>query len=548
MKKVNVCAYARVSTDSKDQENSYENQKNYFKREIEKNENYNLVEVYADRGLTATSTTRRVEFLRMIHDAGVDVDMYAYTHQEREQHQQVFTPSDREPNFSKIFVKNTSRFARNIDIIVLLRILRQKGVFVDFLDINKTTENESDFVFIEMLLVFDENDSRDKSRKVRFGQLEGMKNGVIHTNSKLYGYNLIDKYTLEIIPEEAEVIKTIFELYASGDGARIISQKLAKKGYKTRRGKNFGHTTILKILQNHKYKGDNVRNKYTTGTIFVDKTVTSQIRDKEDWIIHEDTIPPIVSDELWQKCKDMRLSKNVGARGIYKGKTKYVGIVKCGNCGENYHRNVDRGRHFYNCSTKKKYGVDVCGNININESEIDAEIERLSEGDFKQYMYIQSKLNISSLESIIERLNEKVKENVDNDELERYNLQLTENINKKNNLSDLYLSNRVTLEYFDDKNMELEKEHNDIQDKIKYLLGGKELVLQEIDKAHELIEKMDRVEIDDLDDEYTTDEILEEIDTITIIEDDGKPKLNIEYKIYNDMQDLMRKYVNELNV
>ena len=289
VKRINVCAYARVSTDKKDQENSFENQQSYFNREITKNPNYNLVEVYADKGLTATNTNRD-DFLRMIYDSGIDVDMYAYTHQEREKEEQIFIPSDREPKFNKIFVKNTSRFARNIDIIDLLRKLRKKNVHVEFLDINKSTENEADFVFIEMLLVFDENESRDKSRKTQFGQLEGMKNGVIGVSSRIYGYKVIDKYTLEIIPDEAKVIKFIFEQYSKGYGVRILRSQLKEKGYKTRKGKDFGKTTVLTILKNPKYMGDNVRNRYTTGTIFIDKTSVPREKDEEDWIVHKDAM------------------------------------------------------------------------------------------------------------------------------------------------------------------------------------------------------------------------------------------------------------------
>ena len=543
MKKViNVCAYARVSTDTRDQENSFDNQKNYFEREITKNPHYNLIEVYADRGLSATSMIKRDDFLRMVVDAGIDIDKVAYEHNDKNHNEQIFLLSNRKPKFERIFVKNTSRFARNIDAIDLLRKLRSKGVYVEFLDINKTTENESDFVFIEMLLVFDENDSRDKSRKVKFGQLEGMKNGVVHVNSRLYGYKKIDKYNLEIIEDEAKVIRYIYELYANGDGARVIIDKLTKKGYRTRAGKSFAKSTILNILKNEKYKGDNIRRKYTTGTVFVDKS-NPKIRDEKDWIIHKDTIPPIVSDELWDKCEKIRLSRNVNQRGLNYSKNKLVGLLKCGKCGANYIKNVDKGRVFYNCSTKKQHGVKACDNINISEKILIENIEQIADGGFYQDIIHDKDVYISQLLQVAEKLVEKYNEGLDTSKLEKLNNQKKDYELQKNRLADLYLSAKVDMSYYDDKNNELTRILKKIEKEISYLTGGKEIIKQEIEEVKESIKHLEEIEVKEI---YTVEEMFEELNSITIERHFDNPKeilVSFDYKILDIMNKLIEKYV-----
>ncbi len=546
MGKINVCAYARVSTDSKDQENSFDNQKNYFNREITKNPNYQLVEVYADRGLTATDTNRD-DFLRMIHDAGVNIDMYKYTHQEKDKHKNVFIPSDRQPKFNLIFVKNTSRFARNIDIIPLLRTLRQKGVYVIFLDIDKTTQREEDFMFIELLLVFDENESRDKSRKITFGKMEGARAGVVQTNQRLYGYKKIDKYTLEIIPEEAKVVKLIYELYSEGLGIRRIAEELTERGHMTRQGKQFGNTTINRMLKNEKYKGWNVRNKYTCGTLFVDKTVTPRIKDKEKWIIHKDAIPAIVSTELWNKCQKVRQSKTnyKNRAGKYMGKSKYVNLLFCKKCGSSYTRNRHtNGKYFYNCGLKKRKGVKFCDNINILETELDESIQELCQGGYYEDIKDDVDVYVSQLCEVAEKLLQKREEGIDKTQLQKYESALKDKQEQKNKLADLYLADKIDINYFDNKNNQLDRDIQDAEKQIQYIMQGKELIIQEIQEIKEIINKLESLEIKEI---YSEEEILDEIEKIEIgelkCEDKTILMLDFDYKVITQINNLIEKYV-----
>lgn len=466
--KLRVVAYARVSTSTKDQENSFENQKTYFEREIAKNPDWEFVGIYADKGLSGTTTNKRKEFLQMIYDAGIDIKEH--------KGEQVYIVSDRKPKFDLILVKNTSRFARNINVVDLLRKLRQKGVYVHFLDIGKSTQNEADFVFIEMLMVFDENEARDKSRKVRFGHMEGALKGVLMTNNRLYGYRKIDKFTLEIIPEEAEVVRFIFEKYAEGYGMRQLVKLLDEKGYKTREGKSFNVNTIKKILSNPIYMGHVVRNRYTTGTIFVNKS-SPKLLPKDKWIIHKHKIPAIISEELFYRCEQIRKGRvSIYNSGKNIGTSLFAGKIFCGKCGSPYHHNTDRGRPFYNCSLKKKKGAQACDNPNISEKKLIALVTQKTQEMIE--LINRKKENIKELvREIVNILEEKInaddsENKFDNEELDFLSLEelkeskdkekllqkLDEIAQKEKKLVDLYLDGNISKEIFEEKKKELENE------------------------------------------------------------------------------------------
>lgn len=227
-----VCAYCRVSTRSTDQENSFENQKSYFERVIAENEEYEYAGIYADRGISGTKL-KRPQFDRLLTDAGLDIA-----------HEYKITAK---PKFDLILVKNTSRFARNVSVDVILKALAKNNVYVYFLDLNKTTENSEDITYIQIFLTFDERESRDKSKKVLFGIEEGIRKGNIHSHGRLYGYVYHPKpeNRLEILEKEAENVRMMFDLYVNqGFGFHRICNILKQKGIKSKTGKDFTDRAI----------------------------------------------------------------------------------------------------------------------------------------------------------------------------------------------------------------------------------------------------------------------------------------------------------------
>lgn len=384
-----VAIYCRVSTDSEDQLNSLENQKSYFLRLIEEH-NLKLYKTYADEGITGTSFKKRDAFNRMLHDAGIDVIKTIDRHTLKTKVEYAIN-KQRKPKFSKIFIKNTSRFARNVLSIEFVRMLRQNNVYIYFLDRSLLTLADND-LFLNLYFNFDEHDSRDKSTKVRFGFKEGAEKGMIYLGGgKLFGYDYHPKTNTLTKNKDAEVVKLIFDMYTEDKlGIRVIAKKLQEAGHKTAKGNSeWGKTTIRNILCNEKYAGKNPIQKFDAGMILEDKH-WPKVRDNYE-IQDTDKIEPIISWEQFLKAKEIREGKTelyngqrTGRKNVY---SRYTKLVKCGMCGSTYIRNVDYKTkqkraedkyYFYNCAGKKKYGTTYCKNRNVLETTLDELIKNLS--------------------------------------------------------------------------------------------------------------------------------------------------------------------------
>ena len=150
-----VSAYCRVSTDSSDQTNSYENQQSYFNREIEA-KGHTLFKIYKDFGLTGTKLSNRPEFEEMLTDAGIDIKVINTDARDKRLLRQhtVYELSDRKPKFNEIWIKNTSRFARNTLSYTLITLLRQKHVNVYFIEQNINTSDLAQDLLYKLISVF----------------------------------------------------------------------------------------------------------------------------------------------------------------------------------------------------------------------------------------------------------------------------------------------------------------------------------------------------------------------------------------------------------
>jgi site-specific DNA recombinase len=373
-----VCAYCRVSTDSRDQTNSYENQHSYFKREIQAR-GLQLYRIYADKGLTGTKLNNRPDFFRMLHDAGIDVKTVRTVRGDRRAKTKhtVYELSDREPLFDEIWIKNTSRFARNTLSYEIISLLRMKKVNIYFIEQNINTNDIGQDLLLKLMQIFDEQDSKDKSLKVITGMYETAKSGKVLTHPRIYGYKYNkETNSLTTIPHEAQVVKRIFEMYAQGIGVRRIIKALDEDGILTRNGKPFCVTSVRRILDNEKYAGLNNPLKHDFGTVF-NKYSTPKIR--SDYTVEEsDKIEPIISKELFYKCREIK-SKKINSEnqiGIYHGSTKYSGLIVCKKCGGRYVANRDDGRRFYNCVNKKAV-IKKCDAPNISEAKLDLYFDKV---------------------------------------------------------------------------------------------------------------------------------------------------------------------------
>ena len=243
--KLRVCAYARVSSDSTDQRNSFASQVNYYTKYIQAHEGWTFVDIYADQGITGTSALKRDEFLRLMRDC-------------------------RQGKIDRILVKSVSRFARNAqDCIEAVRELRQLGVTVYFEKEHINTANMSNEMFLSMMSAFAQEESISISKNMRKGAVMRMKNGTFRLSQAPYGYYLDEKGILIVQQEESKIVQRIFGNFLSGMGIQEIAAELQKEHIPKLNGEPiWSYTGILYILTNERYIGDELfQKRYTTDTL-----------------------------------------------------------------------------------------------------------------------------------------------------------------------------------------------------------------------------------------------------------------------------------------
>ncbi len=309
---IRVASYCRVSTDSSDQANSFETQQRYFREYIRCNPDWELFEVYADEGISGTSTKKRKEFNRMMNDAY-------------------------EGKFQMIVTKEVSRFSRNIlDTISCTRELKAIGVGVLFVTDNINTLDPEAEMLLSFLASLAQEESRRTSSRVVWGQTRQMEKGVVFGRSML-GYDVKDGH-LTMNPEGAEIVRLIFHKYAveqvsTGEIARYLMQE----GIRTNRGSTkWTSNAIIKILNNEKYVGDLVQKKTYTPDFLTHEKKSNKGEVPLITIVNHHE--PIISRDLWELTQQrLRQNDKHGAGdGGHSNRYVFSGKIKCGQCGSSF--------------------------------------------------------------------------------------------------------------------------------------------------------------------------------------------------------------------
>lgn len=321
-----AAGYCRVSTDKSDQANSFAAQQQYFREYIQRNPAWELYEIYADEGITGTSTAKRMEFNRMIRDA-------------------------QEGKFQVILTKEVSRFSRNLlDTVRYTRELKRLGVAVIFMTDGINTMDADAELRLSIMASIAQEESRRTSSRVVWGQTRQMEKGIVFGRS-LLGYD-VNNGCIKVNHDGAEIIRMIFRMYAvEQKSAAEIARFLTKEGYHTLRGSaNWKPNAVVKILSNEKYAGDLVQKKTYTPDYLTHKKQKNQ--GEVPLIRIENHHEPIVSRELWNLAQE-RLRKNNKHAQCERGHScKYLfsGKIKCGECGASF---VARSKY-------RKDGTKIC--------------------------------------------------------------------------------------------------------------------------------------------------------------------------------------------
>ena len=350
-----VTYYARVSSESDEQLNSLGNQISYYDELIKRNHNWTFVPGYIDEGLSGISTKKRENFNRMIEDAAED-------------------------KFDLVITKEISRFARNtLDSIQYTRQLLSCGVGVFFQNDNINTLDEDSELRLSIMSSIAQDELRKLSSRVKFGHQQAIKDKVVLGNSRIFGY-VKDGGRLVIDEEQAEMVRELFELYASGQcSMKQIETIFWQKGYRNHNGNKIAHTTMSNMIANPKYKGYYVGNKVRVIDMFSKK---QKFLPPQEWVMFKDEtgeiVPAIVSEELWDRANEIlkRRSDDVKSRqGICNHQNLLTGKLYCTHCGAAYYRRESKDKDGrknskWVCSGKIKNGADSCDSFAIYEDEI----------------------------------------------------------------------------------------------------------------------------------------------------------------------------------
>ena len=244
-KPLRVAAYCRVSSKSEEQESSYEIQVAVYTQLINSTPGWTLAGIYADYGITGTLARRRTEFLRMVKDCEAGL-------------------------IDVILCKSLSRFSRNtLDALSYVRRLKALGIRLIFEKESIDTIDPKSEMLITVFAAFAQEEIHSLSDNVKWGKRKRVENGY-ELLIPAYGYRKNAEGTnYEIIPEEAETVRDIFNMYEHGVSVPQIVNELLARGikppyFKTSKAEKWDESRIHYIIQNEKYAGDLICQKFYT--------------------------------------------------------------------------------------------------------------------------------------------------------------------------------------------------------------------------------------------------------------------------------------------
>lgn len=349
-KQKRVAAYCRVSTKQEEQLNSYEVQTKYYTEKINAEPKWRFAGIYADKGITGTSTKKRDEFNKMIRDC-------------------------KKGKIDMILTKSISRFARNtVDCLEYVRMLKALNIDVFFEEQGIHSIEPGAEFYITIYGCIAQSESENISANVRWGKDQSAKEGkVSFIYNNFLGYKKGVDGEPEIVPEEAEIIKLIYDRFLKGDSMKNIADYLTAQQILTPMKKEkWAASTVQSILTNEKYMGDAIINKtYTVDCISKKVKVNNGERPKyyvenNHPAIIEKNIFNLVQEELARRT-DKRKVKQVGTKteqGKYSSKYALTELLICGECGTPYRRCTwtikGKKKIVWRCINRLDYGKKYC--------------------------------------------------------------------------------------------------------------------------------------------------------------------------------------------
>ena len=361
MRPKRVAAYCRVSTDREEQEHSFETQKAMYTEMIMMKPTWQMAGIYADEGITGTVAKKRPGFMRMIEDC-------------------------RKGKIDMIVTKSVSRFSRNnLDCLMYVRELKQLGIPIIFEKEGINTIQVSSELLLTLFGALSQAESESISMNVKLGIRQSLKNGNVRFSYKTFlGYRKGVDGQPEIVPEQADIVRRIYNDFLAGATYLEIAKRLTEENVPTMGGGNRWFSERIKsILKNEKYKGDALLQKtYITDPI--SKRVKKNNGELPMYYV-ENSHPAIIERRIFDRVQEeiarragKKKVKQTGTKtelGRYSGKYALTELLYCGECGTPYRRCTwsrdGKKKIVWRCVSRLDYGKKYCKNSpSVEESRL----------------------------------------------------------------------------------------------------------------------------------------------------------------------------------
>ena len=361
MRPKRVAAYCRVSTDREEQEHSFETQKAMYTEMIMMKPTWQMAGIYADEGITGTVAKKRPGFMKMIEDC-------------------------RKGKIDMIVTKSVSRFSRNnLDCLMYVRELKQLGIPIIFEKEGINTIQVSSELLLTLFGALSQAESESISMNVKLGIRQSLKNGNVRFSYKTFlGYRKGADGQPEIVPEQADIVRRIYNDFLAGATYLEIAKRLTEEKVPTMGGGSRWFSERIKsILKNEKYKGDALLQKtYITDPI--SKRVKKNNGELPMYYV-ENSHPAIIERRIFDRVQEeiarragKKKVKQTGTKtelGRYSGKYALTELLYCGECGTPYRRCTwsrnGKKKIVWRCVSRLDYGKKYCKNSpSVEESRL----------------------------------------------------------------------------------------------------------------------------------------------------------------------------------
>ena len=422
--RLRVAAYARVSTDHEEQQQSFESQQKYYYEKITNNPSWSFAGIYADEGISGTQTLKRENFLKMIKDA-------------------------EDGKIDMVLTKSISRFARNtVDTLKYVRLLKSKNVPILFEEENILTTDMPGELLLTVLSSVAQQEIETMSSHIRLGNKMKAERGEMIGFNGIYGYDVDCKHNKMTINEkEAKIIRMIFKMYLEGNGCNIIASTLEKLEIPSPRGKKkWQYSTINSLLKNEKFIGDlEMCKTYTLDPISHKRKVN---KGEEDKFYVKDHHEPIISKKDFYKVQEIFKAKQTTTsfrRVPINRVHTFTSKFRCSYCGEPYIKKSSyRNKTVWACKSFIKKGRYLCPESKVAYEDI---IKKA----FVEGVNLLLDKNEFDLDEFVKDISSVLDEDKSSIALRKAKASKFDIESKMSKLIDLFLENKIDKDTFDKK-------------------------------------------------------------------------------------------------